>query len=137
MSVKFKIFKDLEIYHKFVLNKKYDTDAIKYFVHNEYPNELNFTYYNDSDIIAMAALEESPYDNKIYWIKHISTNPKYQNQGYAKKLVEKIVNFEKEKNVKLSPSFYTDEGAKYIKNYLEKFAKEKNINLMIREGILN
>lgn len=137
MKVQFKIFKDLEMYHKFVLNKNYDLKVIHFFDHNEYPNELSFTFFTDNEIIAMSALEKSPYsyEKNVYWIKHVSTNPKYQNQGFAKKLIDKMMHFAKDKNVILKPSTYTDNGLKFLKKYIENSAKVNGAELLLKESL--
>jgi ribosomal protein S18 acetylase RimI-like enzyme len=47
-------------------------------------------------IVGISELQMNPDNPKIFWIKFISIDPKYQGRGYASKLAEEIFRFAKQ-----------------------------------------
>lgn len=91
-------------------------------IHNEkkfYPLiELN------NEVVALSELEESLNEQKSFWIKFVSVDPKYQGLGYASKLAEEIVRFTKEKGFSLESSSRSEEGYKKLKPLFNKLTEK-------------
>jgi GNAT superfamily N-acetyltransferase len=86
----------------------------------------------NDEIVALSEIEKNNLKENNYWIKFISVDPKYQNNGYATKLIENIFKFAKENNYSLETSIYSDEGIEKIKNIVDKFEKETGVNVIKR-----
>lgn len=108
------------------------------------PNNLTSSNYKErgdrifpvirlnNEIVALSELEKNPYKDNNFWIKFISVDPKYQNQGFATKLIEKIFQFAKENNYSLETSIYTDEGLKKLKKIINKLEEKTGVIVINR-----
>ncbi len=80
----------------------------------------------DNLIIGIAALQKSPFVEKLFWMKSISIDPEYQGNHYGTKLVEEINRFTKEQGYKLEVSKYSNKNVKdklerLFNNFAEKY----------------
>ncbi|HPS21449.1 MAG TPA: GNAT family N-acetyltransferase [Candidatus Paceibacterota bacterium] len=85
-------------------------------------------------IVALSELEKNPYKENNLWIKFISVDPKYQNNGYAKKLIEEIFNYAKENNFSLTNSIYSDEGKEKLKHIVEELKEKSGVKVENSQG---
>lgn len=88
----------------------------------------------DKEIVALSELEKDPIKENNFWIKFICVDPKYQNQGYAKKLIGDIFKFAKDNNFTLETSIYSDEGLEKIKKIIEKYEEETGVKVHSRNN---
>lgn len=105
--------------------------VFKYFDINDIPSiyskekdERIYPLIKINDIIvALSELEKDPYKENNWWIKFLSVDPKYQNKGYARKLLDEMFNYAKNNNLSLENSIYSKEGEKKLKHILEEKIK--------------
>ncbi len=81
-------------------------------------------------VVGLAELEESPYRENTYWISFMSIDPKFQEKGYSKRLVEETMRFAKERGIIVQRSTYTEQGEERLKHNLEGMAEEAGVELV-------
>lgn len=111
--------------------------VFRYFHINELFDKTSEKFYpyikESSEIVALCELEKDPSDEMNFWIKFISVDPKFQGKGYATKLIETIMEFAKEKGVKLEASMYSEIGNERLKSVLHREADKLGIQVKDRE----
>jgi len=83
-----------------------------------------------SKVIGLSELEKIPNQEKQYWIKFVSIDPKYQGKGLASKLVEEIFRFARQEGATLESSSYSSDGYDKLKPLFNKFAEEFSVNFI-------
>lgn len=92
---------------------KEEGGVFHYFRPEDLRTEDYFPIVREGDVITgIASLEKSPFEEKVFWMKSISVDPKYQGKHYATKLVEEICKFTKEQGYQLEISGYSNKDAK-------------------------
>lgn len=81
----------------------------------EMESEEHFIIVDDGKVLADAAVQESPYNAKELWIKHVQVAVPYQKQGFGRLLMEAIYRYASKYEYKLVHSSFTDDGEKYLK----------------------
>jgi GNAT superfamily N-acetyltransferase len=114
--------------------KYFDTNDIPSIYTKEKERKIYPTIKIQNLIVALSELEKDPYKENNLWIKSISVDPKYQNNGYAKKLLEEIFNYAKENNFSLTNSIYSDEGKKKLKHIIEEFKEKSGVKVEDSQG---
>jgi len=106
-----------------------DGGVFKYFrienLINIHKKRENFFYpviRVDDKIVALCEMEKSPYEENLYWITGVSTDPAYQGKGYASHVLEETFRFARERGFDLEASTYTDEGSQKLKSVCRKLA---------------
>ncbi|MEK7228262.1 MAG: GNAT family N-acetyltransferase [Patescibacteria group bacterium] len=100
------------------------------------PEDLNtenyFSIIKEGNLITgVAALQKSPFTEKLFWMKSISIDPEYQGKHYATKLVEEIVRFTKEQGYHLEVSSYSSREAKAkLQRLFDEFADKYGVTLV-------
>lgn len=65
----------------------------------------------------------------VWCLCHLSVHTDFKNQGYAKKLIQDVITFCNDNNIKyIEHTFYTEEGSLYLKNNLESALKNVGIS---------
>ncbi len=81
-------------------------------------------------IIGIGELKQDPYNDKNFWIQHISIDPEYEGMGNASKLAESIFAFAKEIGYSVETSSYTDVGFQKLKPLFNKLAEEYGVEFI-------
>ncbi len=81
----------------------------------EMESEEHFIIVDDNKVLADAAVQESPYNAKELWIKHVQVANAYQKQGFGKLLMIAIYRYASKHGYKLVHSSFTDDGEKHLK----------------------
>lgn len=87
----------------------------------------------NKQVIALSELEENPYQQKSFWIKFVSVDPRYQNLGYASKLAEEIVRFAKKKDFSLESSSRSEEGYLKLKSLFDRLTKQYSVHYIDKD----
>lgn len=113
--------------------RKEEGGVFHYFRPEDLRTEHYFPIVKEGDIIiGIAALERSPFTEKVFWMMSISIDPKYQGNHYATKLVEEIVRFTKEQGYELSVSGYSNREAKdKLERLFNEFAEKYGVTLVL------
>lgn len=115
-----------------------DGGVFRYFnladaIHNK-ENKFYSLIKVDDKVIGLCELEKSPFQEKTFWIKFLSIDPEYQNQGYASRLAEEVFRFAKQEDVALETSSYTTkEGYEKLKPLFIRLAKDFSVNFIDKE----
>ena len=107
--------------HMYLLNHHGATKRITYLM----PEEVRREFYivallNDTVLVGAAGLQISPYDEKELWIKFISVDPDYREQGIGRTLSVMTVDYAHQHDLKFGNSSYTDLGAERLKPIMDK-----------------
>jgi len=122
--------------------KSEDGGVFKYFDANDVLSGLKMggdKFYSfiktENLVVGICELQKNPYVEKnSYWIKMVSIDEKYQNQGLASKLIAEVIRFAKENNMTLEASSYKDEGYQKLKHILNRQSKEMGVEFIDTEG---
>lgn len=82
----------------------------------------------DGKIVSICSLQKSPYEENLYWITEVSTDPFYQGKGYASHVLEETFRFAGEKGFDLEASTYSDEGSQKLKSVCRKLAVQYSVD---------
>lgn len=88
------------------------------------------TVESNGEIIGLAELEESPYEENSLFIKFVSVDPNFQDQGYGSKLIEEIFKFAKENDYSLQSSMYSDDGFTKLKPKLNELSEKYEVKFI-------
>lgn len=89
----------------------------------------------NNEIVALSELEKNPNNPNNFWIKFVCVDHKYENNGYATKLIEEIFKFAKENNYSLTTSIYSDEGLEKLKKIIHRLQFETGVSVSDRNKI--
>ncbi len=111
---------------------KEEGGVFHYFRPEDLKTENYFPIVKEGEIITgIAALQKSPFTEKLFWMKSISVDPKYQGNHYATKLVEEIVKFTKEQGYQLEVSGYSSKEAETkLERLFNEFAEKYGVRLV-------
>lgn len=85
----------------------------------EMENELHFIILDGQTVIADAAIQQSPYEEHIIWLKHIVVDVNYRNKGYARRLLEHIYAYASSNKKQIEHSSFSDLGQQYLPNIIK------------------
>ena len=97
---------------------------LKYYNSREGINELHFVVRAGEKIVAIAGIQENPYNPKQLWSKHFSVDAEYRNLGLASKLIDSVFEYALKNHYVLVRSSSSEMGTEYLKHVIEK-AKRK------------
>ncbi len=111
---------------------KEDGGVFHYFRPEDIRTESYFPIVKENNVITgIAALEKSPFTEKLFWMKSISIDPKYQGNHHATKLVEEITKFTKEQGYSLEISGYSSKEARNkLESLFNEFAEKYGVVLV-------
>ena len=111
---------------------KEEGGVFHYFRPEDLRTENYFPIVKEGDLITgIAALQKSPFAEKLFWMKSISIDPKYQGNHYATKLAEEIIRFTKDQGYQLEVSGYSNREAKdKLERLFNKFAEKYRVTLV-------
>lgn len=117
------------MYRRFFIEAKRsnrDTLArIKYLHIDEMFRETHFVCHTDKDrIIGDLAIQQSPCEMGVLWLKHVSVDSSYRNLGIAKRLIEACVFHVWCENQVLEISRYSEDGTLFLKPLFDRLAAE-------------
>ena len=102
------------------LNQNPNTyDRIKYLTASEIHHEQHIVIIKNDIVVAMAGLQNSPYEKDIIWIKFISVDPNYQGMGLSRKILEFMYEWASTNHIKLKSSDFSDQGEARLKHIHE------------------
>jgi GNAT superfamily N-acetyltransferase len=61
---------------------------------------------------------------------HVSVNLKFQNKGYARKLLENIFDHAKKENKKLKISVYSEDGLSKVKLIIKELSEKTGVRIV-------
>jgi len=97
-------------------------DRIHYLDMSEVKREENLVIFDWKKIVAVLWLQDSPYEDSVIWLKHLSVDPDYKNKWISKILLKIMFDYiMEEKILTLELSSYSEDWKKYL---------EKNLNNM-------
>jgi len=96
---------------------------VKYFYPDHDKDAFYFLAYSDDLIVGQLSLKQSPFTDDILWFTGISVDPKYQNRGIAKALIDEAFRLVNHKNRNILMSYYEDD----VKDFLPALIKNKAI----------
>lgn len=90
-------------------------DDIRYLDVNEMFKELHIVCFKENHkVIADLALQQSPEDENVYWLKHISVSAQYRKQGIAGRLLNLCIDHIRTVGKELHVSSYSEMGELYL-----------------------
>lgn len=87
----------------------------------------------EGEIVALSELQTDPWKKDNFWLKFVSVDPKYQNKGYATKVIDALFQYTKGKQCSLEVSSYSDDGAQKIQKVIEQKAGEYGVTLVKKQ----
>jgi RimJ/RimL family protein N-acetyltransferase len=98
---------------------------IKFLDASEMQDEQHIVCHTSSDkVIGDLAFQQSQWDQNIIWMKHISVDEAYQNQGIATELLRYAFEYVESKNKIFEFSSFTDEGKQHLKRVIQRLRDE-------------
>ncbi len=95
-----------------------------------YPNKEGVLFsvvYKEGEIVGIAELEHSPYDDGEIWLKSVSVDVNRKGEGLSKKLLEEVFEYVKSTGKRLGHSSFTEEGSEKIKRTIESLSEEYGV----------
>jgi RimJ/RimL family protein N-acetyltransferase len=89
-----------------------------------------FCAENSDVVVGVAELEKDPNNKSVFWLKGISVDPLYVQQGVASALIENVLQYVKDKNISLKVSSYSSQGEEKLRKKIEGLAREKQVVLI-------
>lgn len=100
-------------------------DRIKYLNVSEMQKEDHFVCHTaEGKIIADLAIQQSPYETDVIWLKHVSVDPKYRNQGIASELMRRCFEHMSNEGKTLELSSLSEEGKAYLPALIRRLRSE-------------
>jgi len=87
-------------------------------------------------IVGISELQKNPTEKNTFWIKFISVDPQYQNQGFASTLVEEIFRFAKEQGFSVESSSFSSIGYERLNAKLNETALKYEVPFNNQEKLL-
>jgi predicted N-acetyltransferase YhbS len=101
-----------------VTSMREDTDSIfvrlKYVLISELSRETLVVARDKGKIVGAIGLQKSPYEEGIYWLKYVSVEESYKNQGLATQLYEEAIKFVQSEGYQIERSSVTPDGRAYL-----------------------
>ena len=93
---------------------------LKYFYGSEVDDHMHFAYIDENGVvIALAALQQNPYDDSELWFMYITVDPNYRGKGYGKNLFMKAVAFAESKSKTLHLSILSECGRLHLSRTIQ------------------
>lgn len=108
-------------------------DRIKYLFPSEMHREIHIVHLDGKRIVSNLALQENPYDDSEYWLKHVSVDEDYRNRGLATELYQKAVELARKNGKAIKRSSSSDMGQKYLSHVVDRI-KQDNPDVEIRNS---
>ena len=86
-------------------------------------------------IVGLAQIERPPLEEQenVVWVKFISIDPRYQNKGYASKLLDSIFRYARDNSLVLEISAYSPSGWEKLRKKNKKLAKKYGVKIIDKE----
>lgn len=98
---------------------------IKYLHVDEMFRETHFVCHTDKDrIVGDLAIQQSPVEMGVMWLKHVSVDPSWRNRGIAKRLIDVCISHVSRQNMVLEVSRYSEDGTRFLKPVFDGLAAE-------------
>jgi GNAT superfamily N-acetyltransferase len=98
---------------------------IKYLHIDEMFRETHFVCHTKKDrIVGDLAIQQSPTEMEVTWLKHVSVDPSYRNLGIAKRLISNCIFHVRGENKVLEVSRYSEDGTRFLKPHFENVGAE-------------
>ncbi|EPX78073.1 GNAT family N-acetyltransferase [Salipiger mucosus] len=92
-------------------------DRLKYFVSNYIDDHLHFIAVAPDDlVVGIAALQQSPYDEGLYWLPYVTVDADHRGQGLGRKLFMQAVEQAHDAGKTLELSTLEEDGRLYLAN---------------------
>lgn len=122
-----------DVYNAYRLRPNRDVfQRIKYLHTSEYHRETHLVILYGKKIVAMAGLQINPYNTNMLWIKHISVDENYRQNGLATQLIKGCFEYAQTHNLILKNSSYSEMGEQYIHKIFDR-VKELYPNVKFEE----
>ncbi len=109
-----RIRKDKTIFHR-----------IKYLIASEIKNEILIVALINNKIVGISGMQINPYNNNEIWVKYVSVDKDYQNQGIGRKLIELTYDYSKHNNYEVILSSFTNDGELKLKHITDEYGELK------------
>jgi predicted GNAT family acetyltransferase len=121
-------------YSRELYNKNHDMfDRIKYMNPRELEKESVYYITDDDKVIAAANIQQSPSEPEVMWLKFVSVDNAYRQQGLATKLLNRIFEDFQNNGKILHLSSYTKMGEAYLKPLITRIRQDYP-KLRLRQG---
>lgn len=86
-----------------------------------YHDQTHFTLSLGRRIIGVGGVQVNPYNPSQLWMQHVSVEPQFQGNGYARQILTGIYEYAAKNNLKVVPSSFSKMGQrlKHIHNELD------------------
>ena len=81
-------------------------------------------------IVGLARIKKNPNLENNFWFMSVQVDPKYQDKGYARKLIEEVCKFVSEKGCSLLLSMYKSEGREKLKHIIDDLIKDGAVKVI-------
>lgn len=102
-----------------------------------YPRFRNRIHYSivekENTIVAIGKLSKAQEGDNVYELSSVSVDPKYQDEGYARKLLEEMFCYAKTNDWTLVTSSYTKDGWEKLKDMVHELANEMDVPVIDAE----
>lgn len=95
-------------------------DRIKYLLSRGLQKEDVLFCLDGKKVIGVLGIQKSPYEKNTMWLKYVSVDEQYRNQGIAKSLLEKLYQKATKEGFTIKRSTPTEMGKKYLTNIHKK-----------------
>lgn len=99
-------------------------DRIKYLHPSEVDREEHIIYEVKGKVVGDLGLQVNPYEKDKYWLKHISVDPKFKNQGIATKLIDAMFKKAEKEKMGIQRSSPSEEGKKYLTDLMNRMKQK-------------
>lgn len=96
-------------------------EAIKYLDVREMIRETHIVCFTDRNLlVGDLALQQSPDDPRVLWLKHVSVDVRFRNMGIAGRLLDECVDHIRSVGQRLDLSTYSEMGELYLAPLIER-----------------
>lgn len=121
-------------YSRELYNKNHDMfDRLKYMIPRALENESVYYITDNDKVIAAASIQQSPDEPEVMWLKFVSVDNAYRQQGLATKLLTRLFQDFEQNGKILHLSSYTKMGEAYLKPLITKI-RSNYPKLRLRQG---
>ncbi len=83
--------------------------------------EFHIVCHTDNNkVVGDLALQQSPFDDDIIWLKHVSVAEKFRNMGICKQLLATSIDYVRQNGKTLEVSSYSEMGNLYLEPLIQK-----------------
>ncbi|MBO9428670.1 GNAT family N-acetyltransferase [Sulfitobacter sp. R18_1] len=95
-------------------------DRIKYLYMDYLRNETLVVARDEGRIVGAIGLQKNPYDGSVYWLKYVSVEEAYKNQGIASSMYEEAIKFVQNEGCQIERSSSSPDGRVYLTNVVSR-----------------